>query len=63
MAFQIEENRGGDARIELPALRKSIEAYEVPGELLKYLWELAKETVENPAKQCVITVPANFTDV
>lgn len=59
--FQIEENSDGYARIRLPALGKSVEAYEVSGEILKYLWELAKETVENPTKQCVITVPANFT--
>ena len=59
--FEIEENPNGCARIVLRTGRR-LEAYEVSGEILKYLYNMARQRERNPTNKAVITVPASFTD-
>lgn len=59
--FEIEEDPNGCARIVLRT-GKRLEAYEVSGEILKYLYNMARQRERNPTNKAVITVPASFTD-
>ena len=53
--------------VELPGLAEGdpvelVEPYKVSGEILKYLASVGNKRNPEPVKDCVITVPANFSD-
>ena len=59
--FTVEDNGQGMAVISVPGCPK-IEPYKVSGEILKHLVKIADDRLPEPIRDCVITVPANFTN-
>ena len=59
--FKVESNAEGNPVIVIPSGPK-IEPYKVSGEILKHLADIANSHLEKPISDCVVTVPANFTN-
>jgi len=62
LSYQIEEGRGGDARVNVPIMGRKYTPQEISAMILQKLKADAEAHLGEPVTEAVITVPAYFND-